>query len=316
MPPLSALKTWAQAAGAKKRPEDVKLPLPKAAPSGSKPAEKKEKQKPSPRVWHDDHAAHGLPKETWHDHYEATGKHPETGKASAHPDHGGTPSKARTDNIHKPIIADFFRGKKPAGKDEKKIAIMTMGAPASGKSSGLRNVDLSKFVAVDPDDIKGRLPEYKKATGDRNKTYKGAAAMAHEESSHIAKMIAKKAIDDGHHVLIDGTGANKESFIKKMKQLKDKGYHVHVSMSHLDADEGLARAKARADDVGRHVPDKFVKDAYKTVPKNFLDISKHADTFKVSDNRGKGGRTVWSKDEDGEHPHDPFFVANFKKNHG
>lgn len=299
------IQAWAQARFAKaaKSPAEVKNPLPKKVEEKKAPAAAKAPK--TPRQWHDDREAHNLPEETWHGHFDK------------HPDKGGKPSDARREMVHAPIIADAFRGKKPVPAGQKKIAIMTMGAPASGKSSGLRGIDTSKFVLVDPDGIKEKIPEYKRATEDRSKTYKKAALMAHEESSALAKEITKRAIDDGHHVLIDGTGANKESFEKKMKQLQDKGYHVHVIASHLHEEEGVARAKVRAENTGRDVPEKVIRDAYKAVPKNFLSIVKKADTAHVVDNRGKGGRLVWSKDEDGtEHHHDPVFVNAFHATHG
>jgi len=299
----SALKTWASArAGqATKTPAEVKSPLPKIAVE--KKPERAPKAKLPPRVWHNDHAANDLPKETWHEHYDK------------HPDEGGKPTEARKALVHDPIITKAFQGKTPVAKGEQKIAIMTMGAPASGKSSGLNGIDTSKFVVVDPDSIKGKLPEYKKATQDRNNTYKGAAAMAHEESSALAKQITKKAIEEGHHVLIDGTGANQASFLKKLKELKENGYHVHVIGSHLDVGQGLERARVRSGSEGRHVPEEVIKEAYHSVPKNFEAISKAADSFHFMDNRGKESKQVWSKDEDGEHAHDPHFVAQFKAAH-
>lgn len=312
----SALRTWAQArSGQSKKPvSEATGPLPKKKEEPKK--DEKPKEKKPPRQWHDDPEKHDLPKETHHHHYEENGKDPKTGKPSTNPDHGATPKEARKSLIHDPIVANAFAGKKPVPEGKKKIAIMTMGAPASGKSSGLRTVDLKRFVSVDPDGIKEKLPEYKKATEDREKTFKGAALMAHEESSAIAKRITKEAIEKGHNVLIDGTGANAASMKKKIAELKKAGYHVHVVMSHLHEDEGVRRAKARAEQTGREVPEGVIRSAYKSVPKNFAAIGKEADSFHVMDNRSEGGKIVWSKIDGEEHHHDPHFVRLFKAEHG
>jgi predicted ABC-type ATPase len=196
-----------------------------------------------------------------------------------------------------------------------------MGAPASGKSSMLKGVDTSKYVKVDPDAIKEKLPEYIKATSDEKNTYRGAAAMAHEESSHIAKQVMKEAVERGHHIIVDGTGADKGKFLAKMEALKAAGYHVHVAMPHLDVAKGMARMADRAEKNGRYVPDDFVRKAYQDIPKNFTEIAKRADSaalFDASPTVAQGGaRLVYEKHSGGhETHHDKTYVKAFRALHG
>ncbi len=88
-------------------------------------------------------------------------------------------------------------------------------------------------------------------------------------------------------------------------------------MSHLDQSIGLARASTRAEQTGRHVPESIVKEGYEKVPKNFVEVAKHADSFQMTDSRRKGSPTVWSKGADGrEVHHDSAFVRMFKAEHG
>jgi predicted ABC-type ATPase len=232
------------------------------------------------------------------------------------PDKGGKPSKERLEKVQEPIMREAL-DVKPAAPGEQKLAIMTMGAPASGKSSALKGVDTSKFVKVDPDAIKEKLPEYQKAISDRSATYVHAAEMAHEESSDIAKRIMAKAIASGNHIIVDGTGSDSAKFLKKMEQLKAAGYHVHVTMPHLDEEAGIARLKARADATGRMVPEKFAREAYRSIPKNFEKITEQADSFALYDNSGKEPRKVFEGSKAGGNvEHDPSFMKRFRSKYG
>lgn len=232
------------------------------------------------------------------------------------PREGGKPSAERVRDVHEPIMREALKAK-PAGEHEQKLAIMTMGGPGSGKSSMLRSVDESKFVKVDPDDVRTKLPEYKQATsGDT--VYRNASAMVHEEASDISKKILDKAIQNGQHVIVDGTGSSADSMIKKMKKLKDAGYHVHLMFAHLDnPDEAMHRVASRAEKTGRYVPESFVRDAYNKIPKNFEKVAREAHSFAVFDTSRRDAPMVWEKEGNGiERRHDPAFVANFKLQHG
>ena len=246
----------------------------------------------------------GMKPETWQAHFDK------------HPDKGGKPDAERA-KLHETIIAKALEGVKSPAHDEQKVAIFTMGGPASGKSSMLKGIDSTRFVKVDPDSIKEQLPEYKQATEPGN-TYRGAAKMVHEESSYIAKQVLARAIGEGKHVIVDGTGANIDSVGRKMQKLKDAGYHVHVAYSHLgDVKEAIARNKARAEKVGRFVPEEFVRRAYHDIPRNFERIARNADSFAVHDSSRAGSPVVWERTPDGkELQRDPSFVASFRSRYG
>lgn len=193
----------------------------------------------------------------------------------------GKPSAARAAFHEKEIIKPAFEGKKTAAElhaaglspSPKPTAILTMGGPASGKGVVLGNLhknglDTSHFVHVDPDEVKGKLPEYKaQVPRDKGKTFVGAAAQVHEESSYVAKKIRDKAIEGGHNVVIDGTGGNAKKFVELIDHLKGKGYDVHVHHPHLDVEEGVKRALKRAEGSGRHVPEKFIRETYDSIGK-------------------------------------------------
>ena len=206
----------------------------------------------------------GKSNETWKDHYDK------------HPDEGGKPSPERAAFHERELIAPAFDGKKTAGElGEKPIAILTMGGPASGKGVVLgklakHGLDTSRFVHVDPDEVKSQLPEYKASVPkdpSAGPTFRGAAAQVHEESSAVAKQIRDRAVDRGHHVIIDGTGGNADKFIALMNHLEAKGYDVHVHHPDLNPDEGVRRAASRAEGSGRYVPEHVIRGTYAKIEK-------------------------------------------------
>ena len=196
----------------------------------------------------------------------------------------GKPTTARAQFHENEIIQPAFAGKKTAAElgQAKPVAILTMGGPASGKGVVLgklheHGVDQSSFVHVDPDEVKGKLPEYQaQVPKEGGKTFVGAAAQVHEESSHVAKQIRDRAIEGGHNVVIDGTGGNADKFIQMIEHLKSKGYDVQVHHPHLDVDEGVKRALARAERSGRHVPEPFIRETYANIEKALPRIQEAA----------------------------------------
>lgn len=250
------------------------------------------------RVWTDKLPA-GMKDETWKAHFDK------------HPWRGGAPSPERL-KLHEKIIDGMLKGVSTPDKDEQKVAIFTMGAPASGKSSMLHGVDSKKFVMVDSDAVMGHLPEYQRATSLKS-SYRGAATMAYAEASYVASHLLDKAISQGKHCCIDGTGSNAPALIEKMQRMKAAGYHIHLTYAHLgSATEGIARNALRAETSGRYVPERYMKKAYHDIPRNFERISKSADTFAVHDTSKPGSPVVWEKTPTGENKRDAGFVSSFQ----
>lgn len=186
----------------------------------------------------------------------------------------GKPLTSRAEMHQRDIIGPAFAGKKTAAElGERKTAILTMGGPASGKGVVLsrlssNGLDPSHYVHIDPDAVKQKLPEYQAQVPEHGgRTFVGAAAQVHEESSHVAKQIRDQAIAAGHHLIIDGTGGNADSFVKLIDHLKDKGYDVHVHHPDLGVEEGTKRALGRAERSGRHVPEPFIRKTYEAIEK-------------------------------------------------
>lgn len=184
--------------------------------------------------------------------------------------------------LHEMIIRDAVEKVKPT--PGKKEAIVLMGAPASGKSTIVRtlNVDQERFVVTDADNVKEKLPEYNQGVMQRARN---SAKLVHEESSDIVGRMRKMAIDTDRNIVIDGTGANYNKYIVQIKELQSKGYEVTLIYAHSDKKTGVERAMARAEKTGRFIPPEFIEDAYDKIPSNFHKLVKEVDNVFAFDTR-------------------------------
>lgn len=241
---------------------------------------------PIGRQWID--AAPGLPKDTL-----------------AHYTHDGKLDPERQ-KLHDKIKTEFLDHVQPVPEGQQKHAIFMMGGTASGKSSLVRGkIDESKFVKVDADGVKERLPEYQQAI---SQSARNAAEIVHEESSALSKEIREAAIASGKNFVFDGTGKNADKYVGMMERAQSLGYKVTVIGSHLDVETAKSRSRARAEKTGRWVPEHFIDDAYHNIPRNFKKVMRAADSWALYDNRGSKARLVWESDGGKEVIHDPEFL--------
>jgi len=254
-----------------------------------------------------------LPDETWKKHFD---KNP-----AEHRDAKPSPERQK---LHDKISEDIVSKTSPVPKDQKPVAILMMGGPASGKSSMLEGVDKTKFVKVDADAIKERLPEYREALNLDNQrgkdapTARNAASMAHEESSFLAKRVRDTAIEQNKNLIFDGTGANAKTYSHMVDRLKSKGYHVTVMGVDLENVEHAKEFVAiRAEKRGRFVPDSEVERIYSKIPSSFEIVARKADQATLY-RRLKGQPTaeVWSHVGGKETTKDVEYYRRFRKRGG
>lgn len=223
----------------------------------------------------------GKPARIWVDHAE--GLPAQTDKAFKGEDGWYQPERRA---LHVEIINRAFEGKDDVPEGQKPIALVMMGGPASGKSTGMKEVFdkkvLEGFVGVDPDAVKVQLPEFNQAleAGEEHGlpvTAKDAAWMVHEESSDVAAMIHDRAVQEKKHLILDGTGKSLDKMKAKIDRLKSQGYHVQLMMVDLDKDVAYDRMRARAVGSGRYVPDPVFHEAHDKIPGNFEPLANMAD---------------------------------------
>lgn len=206
--------------------------------------------------------------------------------------------------LHEKIIASYLDHVLVPRPGVPKEALFMAGGTAAGKSTILNllmDKDTQKnFVVVDPDSIKEHIPEYQEATG---KSAKNAAFMVHEESSDIADEIKRRALEQGKHIIVDGTLKNFKKYHSMMEDMKKKGYKLNIIMVDTDVSIAKQSAASRAERTGRHVPHDIIEDIYPKARASFLKLKDMADDYQVYDRRGESPSLVWDK-KNGVHNHE------------
>lgn len=130
------------------------------------------------------------------------------------------------------------------------VFMMLGGRGGSGKSWFRGNVyDPAKFIVIDPDDVKARLPEYEGWN----------AFQVHEESSDIVDAMLTLARALRLNVVLDVTMKSEGSALAKVAVFKRDGYEVEAHYMHLPRRLAAKRALERfAGPNGRFVPPQVV----------------------------------------------------------
>ena len=195
------------------------------------------------------------------------------GTEADHKDANGNWTAART-KLHDKIVADHFAGHEAHGAPA--LVRMMGGGPASGKSTLLESGAVSNdrnFVEIDPDAIKGKLPEYQALLAINDKQ---AAAYVHEESSHLAKRVVSEGIAPNNSLSIDGTGdTSYENLERKVKGLQAKGARVEAEYVTVPTQVAVDRSNARGEKTGRFVPEETVKMIHAKVSQILPEAVKH-----------------------------------------
>jgi predicted ABC-type ATPase len=251
------------------------------------------------RLWVSAHEF-GLPRQTVDRHARDTGKK----TAAGDPIRVYSPARQK---LHQQLVDHYTAGVKSAPPDEAPLAIVMMGGGGSGKGT-IKKIMLGDkvkdMVNVDPDDLKGDLPEYKKAmhladVDGKIVTAKDAAWMAHEESSDIAGKIEEAAIRARNFPHVHAA-------VEEDIEVVDRRIAVVsiVRLQHCDE---------RAQRSGRFVPLDILREAHTKIPGNFETVAKEADEYRMYRSE-RPPILMWSGGI-GKEPtiHSPSLVSEFKQ---
>lgn len=183
--------------------------------------------------------------------------------------------------IVKQVLAPGEKGNK---------AVLVVGGPgAKTLSLSDRKLGASKgFVVIDPNAIKKLDPVMRvgQALGVRN-----SSAMAHVNSSRLAKEVYEAARDKGLNMVVRVSGANADKQIKKIRDLKGRGYRVSVMAYHISPREGIARAIHRFEHLGIFHPAGHIRRVHMSIPRQLEKMSREADNAIMFD-VGRGRNLV------------------------
>ena len=179
--------------------------------------------------------------------------------------------------IHMQYFDRILEGKEKPKPNEKLYTFMG-GGPGAGKShyrKNSMNLDEKTTIPIDPDDIKGVLPEYAPKNPGR----------VHEESSAVAKQLRGIAIDNGYSIMDDGTGdGSVESMVKKIKAAKDAGYKVVATYVTTPIEQALKNNKTRT----RSVDENMLVNTHKKISGILPQIASLFDEVVLVHNPGHG----------------------------
>lgn len=180
--------------------------------------------------------------------------------------------------IHDNIIKEYFKGEQVKADD---YVYMLGGAGANGKSTLTESGKLPHpkgALIVDPDKIKGMIPEYKMMLDSNDKYLSARAAnFVHEESSYISKEIRKRAFDNEISTVLDGVNDGSAEKIHDNAELirKMTGKKVRADYVSLDTDLSIDLALKRAKKTGRMVPLERLRADNKAISAEFGTVLKN-----------------------------------------
>lgn len=238
-----------------------------------------------------------------------------------HTNEAGEYTEARQE-LHKRIIADMT-GKTVCIDRGQPIAILTGGAPGSGKSTFLNKYApflKSEYIwKIDADAVREYLPEYQ---GWNSKS-------THQETRDIVnELITSFDTPCKHDLLYDGTMSNAAKYIPLIRRLKTMGYLVFIAYMEVPKAISVERAMSRYKNnkggktkYGRYVPMEVIDDFFKTGKAGLEEIKHSVDGYIVVDSltqkiTEKGGlkipqdRDYAEMFEQGKETEEPFKLMN------
>lgn len=169
--------------------------------------------------------------------------------------------------------------------------VFTAGAMGAGKTYTVRHLaakerfPLNQFVAVDPDDIRRRLPEWELYLEHDAET---AGEQTRKEAGLIAELLIQIALGDGKNVLVDGSLKDSKWYKEYFLELKNDFNHkrLKIGILHISAPEEavLERSRQRSKITKRVVPQHILEESIRKVPQSVRILSPLADFVAELDN--------------------------------
>jgi predicted kinase len=148
---------------------------------------------------------------------------------------------------HDVIIADLYQAARNVPCERR--GVLAGGLPGAGKTTVLEHhadIDRSQYLTINPDDIKQEMAKRGMIPEVAGLTPMEASELVHEESSHIAKQLALRAMPDGKNVIWDITMSSRESTEKRINDLRNFGYlRVDAIFVDIPVEASIRRADAR-----------------------------------------------------------------------
>jgi predicted kinase len=129
-----------------------------------------------------------------------------------------------------------------------RMAIIAGGLGGAGKSTVLgkyAGIDLSQYLIINPDDVKEEMGKRGLIPMVEGLSPMEASDLVHEESSAVAKQLARRALWDGKNVIWDITMSSRESTERRISDLRAAGYSIAGIFVDIPVETSVRRAEAR-----------------------------------------------------------------------
>ena len=133
--------------------------------------------------------------------------------------------------------------------------MLMAGLSGSGKGTVLKQLaksqgtggpfDASRYLGIDADDMKERMVDYGMVPQIPGLSPLEMAPLIHEESSHLANLMARKAYNRGTNVLWDTTLGSPNAVRRRLGDMQQHGYTGHGLYVHTEAPTAQQRAEGR-----------------------------------------------------------------------
>lgn len=174
--------------------------------------------------------------------------------------------------VQREIVNDLYA--KAADIPNDGEAIIAGGLGGAGKSTvleGYAGIDQSQYLIINPDAIKEEMARRDLIPGVEGLSPMEVSDLVHEESSQIAKRLARMALADGKTLIWDITMSSQDSTGKRIDALREAGYRrIEGVFVAIPVETSVQRAQARhrrgheayrngKGEGGRYVPDEVIR---------------------------------------------------------
>jgi predicted ABC-type ATPase len=140
-------------------------------------------------------------------------------------DKDGRAWKPERRRVHDEIINEAMKA--AADVPCERLAVIAGGLGGAGKTTVLEKcagIDRSSFLTINPDSFKEELAKRDMVPELPGISPMESSSLAHEESSHIARMLAVRALAEGKNVIWDVTLSSTRSATARVHELRAAGY--------------------------------------------------------------------------------------------
>jgi predicted ABC-type ATPase len=149
--------------------------------------------------------------------------------------------------LHDEIVNDLYAAASDVPCEHK--AVLAGGLPGAGKTTVLREcagINPAQYLMINPDAIKEEMAARGLIPHVDGLTPMEGADLVHEESSHVAKRLARMAQADGKNVIWDVTLVKADSAERRIESLRAGGYaQVDAIFVHIPLEVSVRRADDR-----------------------------------------------------------------------